>query len=314
MAKTTDTTTATTPESTMLADDTSLELVIPWVTVEPVYQKVSRKMAKRVKIDGFRKGKVPTHLAKQVVGQEQVIELTLEEVVPPAYVALITEQNKRPLGNPEFHPESVTVGQDWKLHVHIAEKPVFELGDWKKIVKSTSAKYVQEKARIEKEASAKKTTADDKKVTKTEKSEKEDAEKSRSDQLGMIYGALVTTIRPKISQLLVKQEATSQLRQLGEQLERFNLTFESFLAQRNMTQEQLTNQVAAEALGRLQLAFIIDAIIQELKFQPTSAEIDQELKDKTPDIQEYYAKNPDARSALENRLAQQKTETYLLKL
>ncbi|MBP7876289.1 hypothetical protein KA012_04825 [Candidatus Woesebacteria bacterium] len=299
-------------DSAMLAPDTELQLVIPWVVVEPAYQKITKKVAKRVKLDGFRKGKVPAQLAKQVVNQDQVIELTLEEVVSPAYVALITEQKKQPLGNPEFHPESVKVGQDWKLHVHIAEKPEIILGDWKKIVKKAKENFVKEKAALEKSAAKNKVEKVDKKPVN--KDEPTEAEKDRSAQLGMMYGALVTTLRPRISQLLVKQEASSQLRQLGEQLERFNLTFESFLEQRKLTQEQLTNQVAAEALGRLQLAFIIDAIVVELKLQPTAADVTKELASKTAEIQEYYAKNADARSALENRIAQQKTEEVLLAL
>lgn len=308
MTKTPSTTATDTHEadtqSKMLAPDTVLTLEIPWSTVEPVYQKISRKVAKRVKIDGFRKGKVPAHLAKQVVGTEQAIELTLEEVIPPMYVKLITENKKHPLGNPEFHPESVEIGKTWKLHVHIGEKPVFELGDWKKVAKTAKESYLKEKARVEKDK-------DHKSAIKEPVAEEE---KQRSDQLGMIFGALVTTIRPQIAQVLVKQEATSQLKQLGEQLERFNLTFESFLEQRKMTQEQLTNQVAGEALGRIQLAFIIDAIVEDLKLQPTAAEIEAELAQRTADIQDYYSKNPEASAALENRLAQQKVESVLLAL
>lgn len=299
-------------QSTMLAPDTTLELVIPWTTVEPVYEKISRKVAKQVKLDGFRKGKVPTNLAKQVVDPEQVVELTLEEVVPPAYISLLNDQKKHPLGNPEFHPETVEVGKNWKLHVHIAEKPAIKLGDWKKVAKTASANYLKEKARIDKDA-ATQSKSDTAAPAKSE-DQAAAAQKSRSDQLGMIYGALVTSIRPQIPQLLVKQEATSQLRQLNEQLEQFNLTFEAFLAQRKMTQEQLTNQVAAEALGRLQLAFIIDALVEELKLQPTAQEVEQELSSKTKEIQDYYTKNADAHASLTNRLAQQKVESYLLQL
>lgn len=306
MAKTHAHETTDNKQSTMLAPDTMLDLVIPWETVKPVYEKMSRSTAKRVKIDGFRKGKVPANLAKQVISHEQIVELTVEKVVPEAYVALLTKEKKRPLGNPEFHPELTEIGHDWKLHVHIAEKPEIKLGDWKKTAKTASENYAKEKQRIEKEEAKKP------KETKTET--KADPDKDRSDQLGMIYSALVTSVRPAIPELLVKQEATNQLRQLGEQLERFNLTFETFLQQRNMTQDQLTNQVAAEALSRLQLAFIIDAIVVEQKLQPTENDIEKELSDKTTEIQDYYSKNTDAHAALENRLAQQKVETLLLSL
>lgn len=298
--------------SAMLAPNTMLELVIPWTIVDPAYQKVSRKVAQRVKIDGFRKGKVPTQLAKQVVNQDRVVELTLEAVVPPAYVALINQHQKQPIGNPEFHPEAVEVGQDWMLHVHIAEKPIIKLGDWKKVAKTAKEQYQKKKVELEKEKTTKPTA-----VSGTKPSDKtalNEAEKARSDELGMIYGALVTTIRPQIPQLLVKQEATSQLRQLGEQLERFNLTFEAFLASRKITQEQLTSQVTAEALGRLQLVFIISAIVEELKLQPTATELEKELEEKTKEMQDYYQTNTDARAALKNRVAQQKTEAYLLAL
>lgn len=305
-------------QPTMLAPDTRLDLVIPWATVQPVYEKVSRKVAGRVKIDGFRKGKVPAYLAKQVIRQEQIIELTLEEVVPSAYVALITKEKKRPLGNPEFHPEKIEVGQDWKLHVHIAEKPEIKLGDWKKIATKASENYQAEKKRIEKEEAKKTKNAKSEQSSQApqpaEPTQADQADKARSDQLGMIYSALVTAIRPQIPELLVKQEATSQLRQLGEQLERFNLTFDSFLQQRNLTQDQLTNQVAAEALSRLQLAFIIDALVLELQLQPTAAELEKELSDKTAEIRDYYDKNSEARAALEHRLAQQKLEEHLLSL
>jgi len=301
---TTNTTTTTSTESAMLTPDTTLELVIPWSTIQPVYEKMSRKVASRVKLDGFRKGKVPSHLAKQVIGQEQIVEQTLEEVVPPAYIALLEKESKRPLGNPEFHPEAIDVGHDWKLHVHIAEKPDIKLGDWKKIVKKAKDQYKKEKTSIEKES----------KDGKKSEDPNAEAEKARSDELGIIYGALVTSIRPAIPQLLVKQEATTQLKQLSEQLERFSLTFESFLASRNMTQEQLQTQMAAEALSRLQLAFIIDTLIVELKLQPTAEAVKKEITARDKEIQDYYQKNPNAVAALENRLAQQNIETHLLSL
>ena len=124
----------------------------------------------------------------------------------------------------------------------------------------------------------------------------------------------MTTLRPAMPELLVKQEASAQLRQLGDQLQRFNLKFEDFLSRQNLTQEQLTTQVTGEALGRLQLAFIIDALITDQKLQPSDDEVAVELKGKSAEIQQHYDKNPEALTSLKNRLAQQKAERLLLDL
>src|SRR5687768_10309061 len=74
-----------------IGPNTQIKLTLTWKHIEPVYKKAVQKLAGRVKLDGFRKGKVPAHLAEAAIGIEKIRDIVFDELLPEAYSKAITD-------------------------------------------------------------------------------------------------------------------------------------------------------------------------------------------------------------------------------
>lgn len=299
------------PLQKMIGDNTKITLTIAWKDAEPAYKQARAKLAKTVKADGFRKGKVPTELAEKLAGQDKIVEEALQMVVPPAYEAAMIAQKKAPLTYPEFKPVSVELKKDWVIDAFIAERPEIKLKDYKKITKD---------AIKEADKKIKESLKEQAKASKDSKSEQPNPEKLTDDQkkdyrLQHIYQALVQEHKPVIAELLVKHEVQADLDELAKQLSQVGLTFEEYLKRRNLGFEQLSQEMTINALGKLQVAFMMDAVAQEAKIFVNDAEIDEYIKEKIDaKISDQFKTNPEYRRLLANTLIRQKIAEYLLAL
>ena len=117
-----------------------------------------------------------------------------------------------------------------------------------------------------------------------------------------------------IPELLLKEEVRYDLNQLAQRLESMNFSIELFLKQRGMTFDQLSGQLAAEALGRLQLTFVLNAIAEETKLAVEEKEIDEQV-DKIEDakLREEQRQNQEYRALLRQPQTR-KVVDYLLKV
>jgi len=289
-----------------LAESSVLTITIPWSAVDPVYRSTRQKLAKRVKLDGFRKGKVPAKLVEETVGNEQIIENTLQELLPKYYSDQMAATKKRPISFPEFKPLAVEQGSDWSVEAYFAERPTIELKDYKKIVKEAKkeAKTAQDKQ---------------KKAEKSpEKPEKDTAElESAANQatLETIYRALITKLQPPVPELVLKQESRQELKQLSQQLAGMKLTIEDYVKQRQMTFEQLSEEVTISVLGRLQLGFILEAVVESEKLAVEDTEVEEYIKTAVaPAMREQYEKNEEYRGAVRQTVLRKKIADYLLAL
>lgn len=295
----------------LIGDNTTVTLTIPWKEVEPVYKQARTKVAKKIKADGFRQGKVPPELAEKLAGSEQIIEEALQQIVPVAYQAAIAKQKKQPLTYPEFKPLSVELKKDWVIEAYIAERPIIQLKDYKKTVKTalkeadikiTEAEKEQEKAHKEQKH------ADD-------HSHKLTDEQKKDYQLQHVYQALVQEYKPVIPELLVKHEVQADLDQLNQQLSQVKLAFDDYMKRRNMSFEQLSQEMTINALGKLQVAFIMDAVALDAKITIEDPEIDKYIEEKVDKkLSEQFKTNSEYRRLLANTLLRQKIADHLLAL
>ena len=69
--------------------------------LQPSIDKAYKTIGQQVQIPGFRKGKVPTKLIEQRFGRAAVIQEAVNEALPELYTQAVTENNVRPLGQPE---------------------------------------------------------------------------------------------------------------------------------------------------------------------------------------------------------------------
>jgi FKBP-type peptidyl-prolyl cis-trans isomerase (trigger factor) len=246
-----------------IGDNTILKLTLAWKEIEPAYQKELQKHAKKVKALGFRQGHVPLKLAEEKLGRENLIEETLQRILPPKVSALLDKEKKVTLAEPEVRPVSIEWEKDWELAVHIAEKPEVKLGNYQKIAKQAKADALKELKAAAKDA-------------KPEDKDKDAAAagKKEADAITQAqFKALATEIGPVIPELLVKHQTRNELERLSSTLRQLGISAEDYLARRQMNSDQLTQELAAGALGQLQLEFVLQAIADDQKIKPTEAEI-----------------------------------------
>ena len=90
--------------------------------------------------------------------------------------------------------------------------------------------------------------------------------------------ALVRESNVQISPELVRQRATTLLRELLQSLERRGLNLETFLALTNQTAEQVEERIVAQAAGSIAGELVLEAIADDLDLQITDEEISETLR------------------------------------
>lgn len=111
----------------------TLEVVLEQERVENAYQKAFGRAAKGLALPGFRRGKVPLHLAKKYITDDGLTSHVLEDLVPHAYHEALAQEKLRPISEPRWDIVQRERGKDLIFKVSFEIKPVFEVKDYKGI-------------------------------------------------------------------------------------------------------------------------------------------------------------------------------------
>ncbi len=98
--------------------------------VERAMDAAYRRMAGRVNIAGFRRGKAPRQLVERVVGRESLMEEALNHLLPEVFEEALRETSLEALTEPEFDVESLT---PLRAKARVVVPPPVELGDYRAI-------------------------------------------------------------------------------------------------------------------------------------------------------------------------------------
>ncbi len=109
-----------------------LTITVPAETVETQVAKHLKTMGKRVKLDGFRPGKVPAAVIKKRFGQSARQEV-LGEVMQSSYMQAVVKEGLQPAGNPRIEPVSIEEGKDLVFAAIFEVYPEVVLGDFSAI-------------------------------------------------------------------------------------------------------------------------------------------------------------------------------------
>lgn len=289
-----------TPEKVLIIENTKLELRIPWETVAPSFTAAVNKLSKKLKIDGFRAGRVPSDVAEKMLDPEQIIEESLQSVLPAIYGAELEKTKKQPLGHPSFSIQKADKNSEWIVVAEIAEKPVLAIKGYEKIAKKALADATKAFAEVER---------------KEDESKDETAKKERAFILDAMYKALLAEYTPTVPELLVRQEVEHDAQDLMRQLKTFHFTLAQYLERRKLTEQELSQELAATALGRLQLLFFVDAVAAEIKIEVQEADVDAYIeKEVSQEIKERFKKDQQYRALIGQTLVRQKVADHLLAL
>jgi trigger factor len=91
------------------------------------------RLSYRVRVPGFRKGRVPRQILEMRIGKETLIEDALKSLIPEAYVEAVKETGIDPLGEPEFTVTGAEEGKPVKFTAKVLVRPEVELPDYKGI-------------------------------------------------------------------------------------------------------------------------------------------------------------------------------------
>ena len=114
-----------------------LTVEIPVEELKSEMDKAYKSIANQVSIPGFRKGHVPARIIDQRFGRAAVIEQVVNEVLPGQYSAAVSENELRPMSQPEVEVTEIpsTTGELTGQLVFIAQVdvvPAFDIPEYGK--------------------------------------------------------------------------------------------------------------------------------------------------------------------------------------
>ncbi|WP_027405556.1 trigger factor [Anaerovibrio sp. RM50] len=108
-----------------------LNITVPAAELDKAYDAAAKKLANRVNIPGFRKGKAPKKIVERHVGKEYVMTDAFEMVAPKALNEALAQENIDIVTRPELDVDTLELGKDLVFKAVATKKPEVELGEYK---------------------------------------------------------------------------------------------------------------------------------------------------------------------------------------
>ena len=128
-----------------------MEVKVTFTTEEwkKAQEKALDKLAKQVKIDGFRKGHVPKQMVKARLGKGTILEEATDMILQQNYSGILFDNDIRPVGQPEVKIDEISEDV-LKLTVTAPVAPEVQLGQYKGLeVKKTQVKVTKKEIEAE---------------------------------------------------------------------------------------------------------------------------------------------------------------------
>jgi len=108
-----------------------LEIEVSAAEVEKAAEKGYKKLAAKVNIPGFRKGKAPRKILEQHVGKQAILDEAFDILAPKAFDEALTDQKIEPVSRPKIEVVTLEEGKDLTFKATITPKPEVTLGEYK---------------------------------------------------------------------------------------------------------------------------------------------------------------------------------------
>ena len=109
----------------------TLEVTVDANRVENAYQKAFGRAAKRLRLPGFRPGKVPLPMAKKYITDHDLKRDVINEVVDPAFSEALRQNNLEPISQPRWELLQDDRGKELIFKVSFEVKPVLSIEGYK---------------------------------------------------------------------------------------------------------------------------------------------------------------------------------------
>lgn len=98
--------------------------------VEESMQVAFKRLNKKARIPGFRKGKAPRDIFERYLGKEYLMEEALNDLIPTAYAKAVEERSIEAIAQPKIEIEQM---KPLIMKATVPLKPTVELGDYKSL-------------------------------------------------------------------------------------------------------------------------------------------------------------------------------------
>ena len=110
-----------------------LSVEVPFDEIGPSLSAAYQRIGAQVNVPGFRKGKVPNRIIDQRFGRGVVLEEAVNDYLPQAYTAAVTENDVKALGQPKVDVTDFSDGQDLKFTAEVDIRPEITLPDFSEL-------------------------------------------------------------------------------------------------------------------------------------------------------------------------------------
>lgn len=111
-----------------------LEVEVGEADVDSAIEKAFRKVAKKVSVPGFRKGKAPRTILERYVGKGPILEEALDLLVPAAYSQAVRETGIEPIDHPQIQIVQLEEGKPLTFKANVEVKPEVRLPELEELV------------------------------------------------------------------------------------------------------------------------------------------------------------------------------------
>ncbi|HEX7542727.1 MAG TPA: trigger factor, partial [Patescibacteria group bacterium] len=274
---------------------TQLIVDVPKADIKKEEEEAFLRLQLKLTVEGFRQGKVPKAIAEKHIQKDDLYQELAQKMISRIYQEVLTKENLKPIISPKVDLVKAKEGEDWQIKITLAEKPVVELGDYKKVISEAKAKIAKTNIWV---------PGKDKEAKKPEE--------DKNKLLNEVLTAILKETKLEISDLVIDEEINHRLTHLIDEIQKIGLSTENYLKSKNLTMESLKAQFRKETEDTYKLEFILAEIADKENLKVEQADLDKlfvNIKDekerKMAEQNSYY---------YATILRKQKTLDYLISL
>jgi trigger factor len=106
-----------------------LTVEVPFEELKPSLDRAYREVARKIRVPGFRPGRVPPRVIDQRVGRGPVLEQAVNDAVPELYGKALADHDVQALGQPELEITKLDDGKELAFTAEVEVRPKFDLPD-----------------------------------------------------------------------------------------------------------------------------------------------------------------------------------------
>lgn len=106
-----------------------INVEVPFIELEPDFDRAYKQLAKQVRLPGFRPGKAPAKLLEARIGRQAMLDQVVNEVLPGRYGQAVSEADVQPLGQPDIEVTKKEYGQELVFSAEVDVRPKITFPD-----------------------------------------------------------------------------------------------------------------------------------------------------------------------------------------